>query len=76
MGLVVKAVFGALVVMLAGLLTKTKNYYTAGLIPLFPAFVLIAHYITASKCGVEALCTTIVFGMWSIVPYFIYPAPL
>ena len=45
MGLVIKAALGALVVLLIGVLAKTKNYYIAGLIPLFPTFALIAHYI-------------------------------
>ncbi len=49
MGLVIKAALGALVVVLIGVLAKTKNYYIAGLIPLFPTFALIAHYIVASE---------------------------
>ena len=57
---------------LIGVLAKTRNYYIAGLIPLFPTFALIAHYIVASERGTEALRTTIVFGMWSIIPYFLY----
>ena len=72
MGLLLKAALGALVVVLIGILSKTKNYYIAGLIPLFPTFALIAHYIVATERGIEALRTTIVFGMWSIIPYFIY----
>ena len=55
-----------------GVLAKTKNYAIAGLVPLFPTFALIAHYIVASERGIEALRATIVFGMWSILPYFIY----
>ncbi|BBU83743.1 hypothetical protein EIMP300_51430 [Escherichia coli] len=51
MGLVIKAALGALVVLLIGVLAKTKNYYIAGLIPLFPTFALIAHYIVASERG-------------------------
>ncbi|PIN63716.1 hypothetical protein CKQ90_32440, partial [Klebsiella pneumoniae] len=35
-----------------------------------PPFALIAHYIVASERGIEALRATIVFGMWSILPYF------
>ena len=69
MGLAIKAALGALVMLLIGVLAKTKNYYIAGLIPLF---ALIAHYIVASERGTEALRTTIVFGMWSIIPYFLY----
>ncbi len=72
MGLAVKAAIGALVVLLIGVLAKTKNYYIAGLIPLFPTFALIAHYIVASERGIEALRTTIIFGMWAIIPYFVY----
>lgn len=67
MGLLIKAALGALVVLLIGVLAKTKNYYIAGLIPLFPTFALIAHYIVASERGIEALRATIVFGMWSII---------
>ena len=63
MGLAIKAALGALVVLLIGVLAKTKNYYIAGLIPLFPTFALIAHYIVATERGTEALRTTIVFGM-------------
>ncbi|EMK5830311.1 GlpM family protein [Citrobacter sedlakii] len=72
MGLVIKAALGALVVVVISLLAKTKNYYIAGLIPLFPTFALIAHYIVASERGIEALRTTIIFSMWSIIPYFVY----
>lgn len=56
--------------------SKTKNYYIAGLIPLFPTFALIAHYIVASERGIEALRATIIFSMWSIIPYFVYLASL
>ena len=66
MGLVIKAALGALVVLLIGVLAKTKNYYIAGLIPLFPTFALIAHYIVASERGIEALGATIIFSMWSM----------
>lgn len=55
MGLVIKAALGALVVVLIGLLSKMKNYYIAGLIPLFPTFALIAHYIVASDRGIDAM---------------------
>jgi uncharacterized membrane protein (GlpM family) len=56
------------------MLAKTKNYYIAGLVPLFPTFALIAHYIVGKGRSVDDLKTTIVFGMWSIIPYFVYLA--
>lgn len=72
MALLFKALLGAIAVVLIGILSKTRHYYLAGLIPLFPTFALIAHYIVASERGIDALRTTIIFGMWAIVPYFIY----
>lgn len=70
--LLFKALLGAAVVVLIGILSKTRNYYLAGLIPLFPTFALLAHYIVGSERSIEALKTTIIFGMWAILPYFVY----
>ncbi len=72
MDLILKAVLGAGVVILLAILSKTRNYYIAGLVPLFPTFALIAHYIVGKGRSIEDLKTTIVFGMWSIIPYFVY----
>jgi membrane protein GlpM len=71
-----KALLGAAVVLIIAALSKTKNYYIAGLVPLFPTFALIAHYIVGKGRSIEDLRTTIVFGMWSIIPYFVYLATL
>ncbi|MFP0193707.1 MULTISPECIES: GlpM family protein [Pseudomonas] len=71
-----KAMLGAAVVVVLAMLAKTKNYYIAGLVPLFPTFALIAHYIVGKGRSIDDLKTTIVFGMWSIIPYFVYLATL
>ncbi len=63
---------GALVVVLIALLSKSKAFYIAGLVPLFPTFALIAHVIVASDQGAAALQKTALFGIWSLIPYFIY----
>lgn len=76
MDLFFKALLGAAVVLIIAALSKTKNYYIAGLVPLFPTFALIAHYIVGKGRSIEDLKTTIVFGMWSIIPYFVYLATL
>ena len=76
MDLVFKAALGAGVVVLLAVLSKTRNYYIAGLVPLFPTFALIAHYIVGKGRSLDDLKTTIVFGMWSIIPYFVYLAAL
>ena len=54
MGLLLKALIGAFVVVAIGLLAKSKNYYIAGLLPLFPTFALIAHYLVATDKGSAA----------------------
>nr|WP_256930362.1 GlpM family protein [Pseudomonas sp. D1HM] len=74
--MILKATLGAAVVIILAMLAKTKNYYIAGLVPLFPTFALIAHYIVGKGRSLDDLKTTIVFGMWSIIPYFIYLAAL
>lgn len=76
MDLIFKATLGAAVVVILAMLAKTRNYYIAGLVPLFPTFALIAHYIVGKGRSLDDLKTTIVFGMWSIIPYFIYLATL
>ncbi|GLQ91352.1 GlpM family protein [Dyella acidisoli] len=76
MNLLLKALIGALMVLLIGLLARTRNYYVAGLLPLFPTFALMAHYIVGSERGIADLKATIVFGMWAVVPYLAYLASL
>jgi len=72
MNLLIKSLIGALMVLLIGLLARTRNYYIAGLLPLFPTFALMAHYIVGSEQGTAELKATIVFGMWAVVPYLAY----
>ena len=76
MDLIFKATLGAAVVVILAMLAKTRNYYIAGLVPLFPTFALIAHYIVGKGRSLDDLKTTIVFCMWSIIPYFVYLATL
>lgn len=72
MSLLIKAILGAVIVVLIGILAKTRHYYIAGLIPLFPTFALIAHYIVGAERGTDALRATILFGIWSVIPYLVY----
>lgn len=72
LNLLMKALVGALMVLLIGVLSRTRNYYLAGLLPLFPTFALMAHYIVGSERGIADLKATILFGMWAVVPYLAY----
>lgn len=71
MTLIIKAIFGALIVIAISLISSTKNYFLAGLIPLFPTFALIAHIIVGQK-GTMELKNTALFGMLSLIPYLAY----
>src|SRR5262245_550859 len=67
-----KCMLGALAVLLIALLSKSKNFYVAGLVPLFPTFALIAHYIVGTERSAADLRTTALFGLWSLLPYAVY----
>ena len=71
-GLFFKCLLGALVVLLISILSKSKAFFIAGLVPLFPTFALIAHVIVFQQQGAEALRKTALFGLWSLIPYAIY----
>lgn len=64
MALTLKAIIGALMVVLMALLAKSKNYYIAGLVPLFPTFALIAHAIVGTQRGSSDLKATALFGIF------------
>lgn len=72
MDLVVKALIGAVVVIVIGLLSKTRNYFIAGMVPLFPTFALIAHYIVGTTRTRADLKATVLFGLCSMAPYVAY----
>jgi membrane protein GlpM len=71
-GLIFKALIGALLVVVIQIISKTKNYYIAALVPLFPFFGLIAYYIVGTERGTIVLKNTITFGMISLIPYLIF----
>ncbi len=72
MGLLGKALVGAAVVVVIALLARTRSYYVAGLVPLFPTFALVAHWIVGTERTVAELRRTIAFGAWGLVPYCAY----
>jgi len=72
LALFLKSLLGAAAVVIIALLSKTSNFFVAGLVPLFPTFALIAHYIVGSERSPADLRTTALFGLWSLIPYAIY----
>ncbi|WP_092748374.1 GlpM family protein [Acinetobacter boissieri] len=71
-GLFLKCMLGAVMVLVLSMLSKSKSFYIAGLIPLFPTFTLIAQLIVFQEQGAQALQKTALFGLWSLIPYTVY----
>ena len=69
MMLLAKAGLGALAVLLIAWMSKSRHYYLAGLVPLFPTFALIAHAVVGGERGAAALKATALFGLAALVPY-------
>lgn len=70
--LFLKSLLGALAVLAIALLSRSKVFFVAGLVPLFPTFALIAHYIVGTERSAADLRATALFGLWSLVPYAVY----
>ncbi|MCG3721413.1 GlpM family protein [Vibrio cincinnatiensis] len=67
-----KCLLGALAVLLIALLSKSKSFFISGLVPLFPTFALIAHYIVGTERTMEELRIAVLFGLYSLIPYAAY----
>jgi membrane protein GlpM len=72
LALFLKSLLGAAAVLIIALFSKTSNFFVAGLVPLFPTFALIAHYIVGSERTPGDLRATALFGLWSLIPYAVY----
>ena len=72
MSLLVKAVLGAVMVLVIALVSRTRSYYLAGLVSMFPVFGLIAHFIVGTERSAAALRMTVLFGLWGVIPYCAY----
>ncbi|WP_394791180.1 GlpM family protein [Rhodoferax sp.] len=72
LSLFLKCLLGALAVLAIALLSRSKNFVIAGLVPLFPTFALIAHAIVGSERSMADLRSTALFGLWSLIPYAAY----
>jgi membrane protein GlpM len=72
MSLFLKCLVGAVAVLLIAVLSRSRSFYVAGLVPLFPTFALIAHYIVGTERSPANLRATALFGLWSLGPYAVY----
>ncbi len=70
--LFIKCLLGALTVLVIALLSKSKLFFIAALVPLFPTFSLIAHYIIGVERSAVDLKIIALFGLFSLIPYAAY----
>ena len=70
--LVLKSLLGAGAVLVIALLSRSRLFFIAGMVPLFPTFALIAHYVVGTERSAMDLRATALFGLWSLVPYAVY----
>jgi membrane protein GlpM len=72
LALVLKCALGAAAVLVIALLSRSRYFVIAGLVPLFPTFALIAHVLVGADQGPLALRATALFGLFSLAPYAVY----
>lgn len=65
-------VIGGVVAMSLAYLARLNLYFLMGLVPLFPAFALMAHTLLASGGNVAGLRMAAAFGLYSLIPYATY----
>jgi membrane protein GlpM len=70
--LFLKSLIGAILVLCIALFSKSRNFFVAGLVPLFPSFTLIAHYMVGTERSASDLQATALFGVWAMAPYLVY----
>ena len=70
--LLLKCLLGAGAVLLIALLSRSRSFFIAGMVPLFPTFALIAHYIVGTERSAADLRATALFGLFALFPYAVY----
>lgn len=66
------AAIGAGVATSLAVLARLNLYYLMGLVPLFPAFALIAHVTAAASGETINMRIAAVFGLYALIPYACY----
>jgi len=72
MELLLKGCIGAVIAVGIVLVSRTRNFFMAGMLPLFPAFGTLAHLIVGYNRGITDLKSTLIFSLYSLIPYFLY----
>ena len=74
--ILINALVGASLAVTISLISKSKIYVIAGLLPLFPTFALFAHIRSFEAGGAAQVREVAAFGLLSLMPYAGYLSTL
>ena len=60
---------GAALAVTLGVLARYNVHFLMGLVPLFPAFAILAHVLAVNSDGTEGLRSAAGFGLYALCPY-------
>lgn len=72
MYVVFKCFVGALIMLAVHYLAQTRHYYAAGLVLMLPAVSLPTYYFMHVERGADAVQSTALFGMLSVLAYLAF----
>jgi membrane protein GlpM len=67
-----KVLIGAGLTLAMALFAKSRNFFVAGVLPLFPTFAILAYYFIGQERTVAELKTVVLFTMYALLPYLGY----
>lgn len=67
-----KMLIGALAVLIIQLFAQSRLYYLAALVPLFPTFTLISHFLVGTQRSPADLKVALIFSMLGVIPHLLY----
>lgn len=67
-----KMLIGAVAVLIIQLFAQSRIYYLAALVPLFPTFTLISHFLVATQRSPAEFKVALVFSLLGVIPHICY----
>lgn len=72
MNLLIKCIVAVIIMTAVHYISKTHNYYIAGLVLSFPGLSILAYYFMYKEQGVSKVLVTTYFAMLSSIPFVIF----
>jgi len=72
LALFIKCIVAVIIMIAVDYISKTHNYYIAGLVLSFPGLSILAYYFMYIEQGVSKVRVTTYFAMLSAIPFVIF----